>query len=221
MSTTGNAVPEPAPGQRPTQTEKQILRLSVGLILNLIIALLAVWIALRSTRPKAAGPVTATEFVLVDGEGRTRATLAVNDQDEPFLLLQDAAGTKRAKLLVTEEWGSGVTFFGKDGRPGVSIQVSSSGRPNVNLTDAGGMAGGMFRVDQFGEPTLELIDGDSVHRVIIGGAHLVHASQRDGTVGTYWSTGLQEETEALRPESTGPGSIVAFGEGRELLWRAP
>jgi hypothetical protein len=80
--------------------------------------------------------VRARSFVVVDGEGRTRATLAV-EEDSTRLRLFDEKGTRRASLALTKEGFPGLALFHDGDQPGAILEVGPQG-PVLRLHDAKG-----------------------------------------------------------------------------------
>ena len=160
--------------------------------------------------------VVTERVVLVDADGRTRATLRMSE-GVPSLILYDTDGTVRAILRVSAE-GPALHLLGSKTKAGLELTVGEAG-PDVSLFDASGKrrltldvsrflpdapdAPGLMMCDPNGAPTLVLKSLENSPSVC-----LFDSSNPDG------NTSVQ-----IVMESEGP-SLVCVKDGREL-WSAP
>lgn len=149
------------------------------------------------TRRVHPSTITATGFVLVDAQGRERATLAMYNGG-PRLDLYDENGKARAGLTVTSD-GPGLGLFDANGKARVGLSAFSDG-PGLALFDANGKP--RVGLVAFSDgPVLDLSDANGF-TADIGVTDLV--------------TPVTGETH-----KTSAASIVLFGKDKKLLWSAP
>lgn len=103
------------------------------------------------------GPVRAEEFIVRDAAGRARARLGMAG-DTPSLALYDAEGALRAALAVDHE-GPILNLFGPDGQPRL-VAAEREARAFLVLRDVDGAPRAAIAVQETGEPSLYLLDGD-------------------------------------------------------------
>lgn len=82
--------------------------------------------------------VVTERLVLMDVDGKTRATLRMSEGG-PGLALYDADGKKRLTLTV-DKWGPNLALFNANGNPDVAVTTLEDG-PSVNLSDPANASG--------------------------------------------------------------------------------
>ena len=95
--------------------------------------------------------VRAKQIEIVDDEGRTRASLGMNDLEDGEetmvrLSMKDKAGITRLLIGITEEdrvedETPFLAFVDSDGRPRISMVMEVEGDPSLTLTKADGSIG--------------------------------------------------------------------------------
>jgi hypothetical protein len=109
--------------------------------------------------------IRANSFVLVDGNGKTRAALALFDEG-PSLVVYDGSGTVRAGLGVSQE-GPSLTLLDETRRPRTELFVNSDG-PALRLKDGNGKIRlGLAQLK--GGPSLGMFDEEARMRVALAG----------------------------------------------------
>ncbi|MFO0896952.1 MAG: hypothetical protein U0836_05915 [Pirellulales bacterium] len=93
-------------------------------------------------KKKAAPPgvVRASEFQLVDADGKLRALLLMSASGDPSLHLLDK---KQCSRVVIELTGNGqplVSLIDQTGRPALDLRISEHG-PGIRFCDSAGMPG--------------------------------------------------------------------------------
>ena len=121
--------------------KRRIGRLVIGgaVALVCIAILLAAWL-----RP---AEVRARKFVLVDGDGKTRALLTV-DEDGPRLGLTDESGKARAELRVAKN-GPTLNLSDKNGNARAGLSVLKDG-PVLDLDKGSGKTRALLTVEEGG-----------------------------------------------------------------------
>jgi hypothetical protein len=112
--------------ERLEQLETQNRRLKRAVI---VIFILAGSFALMGAGKKGR-VVQATEFLLRDGEGRTRAAWRMGNSG-PYLVFYDAQGKTARALLGIPASGPALGFYGVNGKTRISLGISEKG---ANLT---------------------------------------------------------------------------------------
>lgn len=86
----------------------------VGLIVAVL--LLADLAVRRTVPPVSADRIVTKEFVLLDSAGRTRARIAVDENDSPSLQMYDKHGTKRAQLRLNQDDVPSLRYYNANGK---------------------------------------------------------------------------------------------------------
>jgi hypothetical protein len=109
------------------------------IVLNLVLVTLAA-LVLMQARPviiEPDGPVLRAEAIeLVDGQGRVRAQINVEESGEAVLRMRDSNGTIRIKIGASQD-GSGLLLLNASTEPGVHILSNSEGS-SITLTGSDG-----------------------------------------------------------------------------------
>ncbi len=119
-----------------------------------------------STSPKpepAAAPpkrVVAEQFVLVDGEGHERATLALGANEAPVLALCDARGRIRAEIRLAANGAPSIVLYDGARRRRVEVALRADGAAGLGLYDEAGEGRAELVVSQSGAPALCLFGPD-------------------------------------------------------------
>ena len=128
------------------------------LVAALALPLLA--FAWQDSRPGEAVPkaIKAESFVVVDGQGRTRAELSLAKDGSPQFLLNDSAGKTMIKLFINKDSEALGIFAAKSGITQLGLAVDGGAQPHVVLSDKGGKPRMQLAVSQNGAPSLICID---------------------------------------------------------------
>lgn len=158
--------------------------------------------------------VATEKLVLVDADGKTRASLCMPD-GVPSLILHDAEGNVRAILRVSAD-GPSLHLLDSKTRTGLELTVGEDG-PDVALFDANGKQRLTLKVNRFesGVPSLSMRDPNGAASVVVSamedfpGVCLFDAKNPDG------NTSAQ-----ITIESDGRPSLLCVKAGK-VLWSAP
>jgi hypothetical protein len=104
--------------------------------------------------------VTASEFVLADAAGKSRARISVNKQGGAAFAMYGPRGHLRAQILVAADGSPGIHLYGTANKLRIALDVSSDDVPTVRLMDKSGVPRALFGVDTDGEPGLNFYSGD-------------------------------------------------------------
>jgi hypothetical protein len=133
-------------------------RLRLGMILCGVVAIGGLFVGAE----RAATPVSATSFRLVDADGKLRAELG-SDKQGTFFYLNDENGKLRASIAAQ----SGAAFLSlKDpqGKSRVAVLFDADGA-GLRVKDEGGITKAMLLVDDKG-PVMQLRDDSGKARTI-------------------------------------------------------
>jgi len=182
--------------QRLEKLERQNRRMKLAGVGALVIAA-AFLLMGQASGPRTLPEVRANSFVLVDAQGRQRATLSM-DMNEPGLALRDASGAIRA-MLANSPQGPTLGLLDANGKAAATLAVLSDG-PLLGMLDANLTQGVMLDIPAHG-PELKLNDANRFE-TDIGATDLITPT-----------TGETHTTSAA--------SIVLFGKDKKVLWSAP
>lgn len=104
--------------------------------------------------------VVARQFVLVDGDGNERATLALGADSAPTLALCDAHGRIRAEIRLAAGGTPSVILYDAGRRRRVEIALRADGAAGLGLYDETGEGRAELVVAAGGAPTLSLYGPD-------------------------------------------------------------
>jgi hypothetical protein len=139
-------------------------RVPVGNVALLVVVLLAGDVALRcvGAQPGGAAPkvVTAQEFRLVDGEGKTRASMAVQADGSAGMVLLDKGGKRRAVLRLRPDGSPSLSLHDADGRNRATLDMQADDSIGLILTNRDGKGGAAMVVPPNGEAAAVLKDKD-------------------------------------------------------------
>jgi hypothetical protein len=181
--------------ERLEKLERQNRRMKLAGLGAVVIA--GAFVLMGQARLVHPGTITATKFVLVDAQGRQRATLDMY-KGSPILGLFDANGKLRAELAAAPN-GPWLQLNDASGNMRAGMDAFSDS-PELDLYDANEKPQAMLAVTSDG-PGLQLNDA-SGFETHIGVTDLVTPA-----------TGETHKTSAA--------SIVLFGKDRKVLWSAP
>lgn len=102
-----------------------------GFVSSLVVPGRAAW------AQEGAKQVRAEAFILVDADGKPRASLLFTPTGEPSLGLTDAAGITRAVLSLTRDQPS-LTLTDAAGKPRAGLSIGGDGGPSLAFYDAVG-----------------------------------------------------------------------------------
>lgn len=92
----------------------------------------------QTTSGEVAKVVEATQFVLRDSKGDTRAVLALGPDGSVGLGLSDEAGTARAWLSLGPQGSPSFALFDRAARPRATLRLWPDGVPRLALNDKEG-----------------------------------------------------------------------------------
>lgn len=118
-----------------TRTRQVSLGLLAGSVLLLGVVVTRAGSAGAPAEPAVPDVLRARAIELVDGGGRVRAQLEVEDSGEVVFRLRDAQGTIRVKIGAAED-GSGLLLLDEKTEPGVHLLAKDDGTSLV-LSDGG------------------------------------------------------------------------------------
>lgn len=104
----------------------------------LVLIVCAVAIVLLASRPSndTFDKISVREFELVDGQGKQRVSIKVEENGEVLFRLRDQNGTIRVKLGADEE-GSGLLLLDSDTNPGIHALAKKGASLTVTDKDGG------------------------------------------------------------------------------------
>ncbi len=115
-----------------------------------------------SSRAAAAGSqdiLTAREIRLVDGRNKVRIWLKTDSKDAGFYMY-DQYGRYKASLYVNADGDPGMILYDDNGhmRTQLHLQNGRDGQPSLSLADADGKTRAIFHLSPGGKPGLALSD---------------------------------------------------------------
>ena len=154
--------------ERVERLEKQNKRLKLAL--GLLAVLLAVGVTMVTTRQEAifGETVKAQQFLLTDKGGKTRASLDVTIDGEPYLNLYDKAGKRRFAVGVLKSGEPSLGFLDKNGKRRVAIGIRTAGEPILRLSDKEGKSRVAISIRKSGDASLQFLDTKKRVRVQMG-----------------------------------------------------
>lgn len=144
--------------QRVARLERENRHLKYLVLVALLVLLPVLGVLFLARRSNAKVGIQASSFEVVDGKGRTRATLGLTDKDEPFLSLTGSDNSKHVLISIRPE-GSPFMVMGdvnapqhlslygptpqheggidltRDGKHIAELRVSQDGIPSFILRD--------------------------------------------------------------------------------------
>lgn len=125
--------------------------------LTAAVAVLAVGFALAVVWALAPRPeVTAARFMLRDGAGRWRGALALDDDGNPTVRLNDARGRAILYGLVRADGTPRLRLSDSTGRGRIVFEMAPDGSPHARLLDARGRTGVDARLGADGRPEMDV-----------------------------------------------------------------
>lgn len=107
---------------------------------------------------KAKKVIKAERFELVDGNGETRGSFAVNDDGSSHLMLYGEEGKVRGALVVEPDGMAGFFLYGKDRKPRGSFVIMPSDLSGFALFHNDGQPHILLRLEPDGLPSVFLYD---------------------------------------------------------------
>lgn len=104
------------------------------------------------SKDKPVDAIEAGEFRLVDGEGKVRARIFL-EEDEPKVALFSRDGTKRAAIGLLPTGEAGLALYDDKGKYHFLINVSPEGSPDLSITDKYGRE--VYPLEQEEKPSVE------------------------------------------------------------------
>lgn len=126
---------------------------------SLFLVALAAVVLMGQASP-AGRVVEAERFVLRDGSGKVRATLATLDDNRVALFLYDQDERPRAGLGLRADGGVGLTLYDRAGRPRTALSPLADGGVGLHLYDQRGERRAGLALKPDGTPSLEFLDED-------------------------------------------------------------
>ncbi|HUW84964.1 MAG TPA: hypothetical protein VMZ31_19460 [Phycisphaerae bacterium] len=163
---------------------------------------------------RPAGVRTASEFRVVDAEGKTRGVFGLSAAGNPSVNLFDHEGRVRTGLGLMPDGGAALAFVDKDGTTRLALRVSDTGLCGVELLDAAARARAMLAILPDGSPRLGFFEPDGKNRLSL-------SLPAEGV------SGLMVQDKQARPrvvvgvDARGKATLhAAEGEGK-VVWSAP
>jgi hypothetical protein len=203
--------------ERLENLERQNRRMKLAGLGAMVIA--GAFVLMGQARLVHPSTITATKFVLVDSQGRQRATLDMY-KGSPILGLFDANGNMRVVLSALPE-GPGLALSDAKGNTRAEMDAFSDS-PELALSDAKGNTRVMLSALPEG-PGLALYDAKGNTRAgmdAFSDRPELALSDASGFVTDIGVTGLVTPATG-ETHKTSAASIVLFGKDRKVLWSAP
>jgi hypothetical protein len=181
--------------ERLERLEKQNRRLKRSGLAALILVSAVLLMGQATHRSRV---VAAERFNLLDSTGKTRAELLMLG-DGPALKLYDAQRKVRAALSIYQS----TPFLGL---------YDPSGMARIGLTNTAEEGPSLWLADATGRPRAQL---DA-----IGGHPRLYLQDKKGLAASVGDDTLQNP-QTGRTENTSAASVLLFGSGRKIIWRAP
>ena len=116
---------------------------------------------------KRGGVVVASEFHLVDEEGKDRWVLALSKGGEPSITFVNRAGWAPMAIGINQE---GLPYFN------MVLEPSRKGGPSLVLMDSQMRTRALLGLGEDGAPSLAMIDNDGRRRLVLGGGEFKKGS---------------------------------------------
>jgi hypothetical protein len=128
--------------------------------------------ALDGAEMRGAAEIRAARFTLVDGRGRSRATLGLSDDGAPALALYDSDHAPRVQLALDASGAANLKLHDGDGEVSAWLSVGANGAPSLYLRGINRRRRSLkghaeLCVDEHGCPVLSLYDKDGRPRVLL------------------------------------------------------
>ncbi len=120
-------------------------------------------VANNGTKTPAPAPrriVTASEFVVLDADGKPRAKIDVNADGQAGFAMYDADNHPRAQIVVDNLGAPSVRLYDTSNKLRLSLEVGADGIPTVRLMDNGSHAREVLGIDAEGEAGLNFYARD-------------------------------------------------------------
>lgn len=120
-------------------------------------------VANNDTKTFAPAPrriVTASEFVVLDADGKPRAKIDVNADGQAGFAMYDADNHPRAQIVVDNLGAPSVRLYDTSNKLRLSLEVGADGIPTVRLMDNGSHAREVLGIDAEGEAGLNFYARD-------------------------------------------------------------
>lgn len=182
------------------------------------VAVLGLVLFLGATGSKVAEEILARRFVLMDKDGKARASLVVEDHGLPSLTFFDSEGQGRSTLALDAK-GPTLVFMDADGRPRAGLAVGADGSPVLLLRGSDGTDRVMLGVI----PEASLAPGFAglllfdKHGKIRGALDVLP----DGSPRMYLSGEDEKPRVGLRVLPGGSAGLVFSDTNGKVIWKAP
>ncbi|MFH1021999.1 MAG: hypothetical protein V1809_01255 [Planctomycetota bacterium] len=153
--------------------------------------------------------VRANGFVLEDINGNTRASMTLDKEGGPSMILFDGAGKAGAIIAMIQNEPS-ICLYGNNSKSGILLNVDKFGS-SINLSDEKGNIRVDLAVTKYG-PALNLSDEKGVRREMLG----VDKNQPF----LYFRDENQKERVVLIVTKEGP-ELILNDENGKSIWSAP
>jgi hypothetical protein len=117
----------------------------------------------RTRTPTAAAPVVKGDSAAKNDNSAPRRIVAASE----FLLL-DSDGKPRAKIEVNDDGKAGFSMYDRENHPRAQIVVDTYGAPSVRLYDTTNKVRLSLEISTDGVPTVRLLDRSDRPRAVIG-----------------------------------------------------
>jgi hypothetical protein len=104
--------------------------------------------------------VAASEFVLLDADGKPRAKIHVNDDGQAGFAMYDRENHPRAQIVVDSYGAPSVRLYDTTDKLRLSLEISTDGVPTVRLLDTSNRPRAVIGVDGQGEAGLNFYAQD-------------------------------------------------------------
>ena len=152
--------------------------------------------------------LTANEFVLLDGGGRTRAKLAADSKHVSLLFFDEAGQSQMSVVGLDDAQGHGHATIALGEGSVNRVALAGSGKDEwMTLSD-----GGLF-----------LAGKDAARVVVVASgpdSPSIEVADHDGYAAEVGVTGLVNPTTGKTQKSSA-ASLVLLGKGQAVLWSAP
>lgn len=137
---------------------------TIGIAVSLVVVLVAADAALRSVHaaqnPEPAKLIVAQEFRLVDKEGTTRASIALQPDGSPYVALVDKLNNRRITLRVRPDGGATFAMNDPDGKNRVALDTQADGSASITVSSRQGKSGAGLLIPPDGSPAVIVRDKD-------------------------------------------------------------
>ena len=120
--------------------------------------------------------VSAHQFTLRDGQGKSRAEIYLHEGKIPIFAMYDEQMKKSVEISAGNDGLSGLIFYGPSGKSRLSMGGYKNGAEGINLNDSDGRKAASLAIDSAGSAALSFYDQGNRKRISAG-------SRSDGVAG--------------------------------------